>query len=759
MIRLIPFELQKIWRKKSFLLAVAVLLVIHVFLLWYTTLPREDQNSLSSYKALTKELAGKSEQEKGAYLRRWKEQVDGVCFVQSILLLQGWDKEMGNALAEQELAKNPGVFEAYYETYRTGEYLWFTSSLEQEQRLAEEIWEEWEQVSGYGRYLTSIQEQKEELGGISIFGGGKKDSYSARNLEKSAADYRGLTEENIRFTPAKTITVAMDGLWVRLLLFLALLLLVGNLITEEKEKGLFLITRSTRLGISHSLGAKLSALLASCLVLTAVFYGVGLLFAGGSAGWFDFSARLQSAACCLQSCLDIPLGAYLLLSVATQAAVFFGIGSLLVLLALLFELSVLPYLAGVLLAGASMLLYGLIPAGSPLAAVKYLNPAGLLGTEQLYGGYLNFNVLGFPRSRLGMALFLLAVLVAAGVAGSLLVFASKRGLHARRLRISLKLPFSPHGSLFLHESYKLLVTGRGLFLLLVFAVLLGGKNIRNSYYPSVGEQYYRDLMETLEGELNEEKERLLLAERQRYEEAFQKCSQIEELLEKGEISEDMAEELMREQNMILSFYPSFERAEAQYQKISEEGGAFVYDTGYRYFLGIWGEDFLVDLLLLVVGVILAVSGMISMEYQQGAWYLLGASRTGKRWILWMKSLVSVLAVLPLALTPLACRFWSISRIYPMKSFSASAWCLWQEPGILGQMPIGFWLVIFVLSQLGAAVLAALIVLGLSLWLKKQDKTVFFALVVLGVPLVLKLLGFEAAKWLSLYPLYGWTGMV
>ena len=185
----------------------------------------------------------------------------------------------------------------------------------------------------------------------------------------------------------------------------------------------------------------------------------------------------------------------------------------------------------------------------------------------------------------------------------------------------------------------------------------------------------------------------------------------------------------------------------------------MYDTGYRYFLGIWGEDFFVDLLLLVVGVILAVSGMISMEYQQGAWYLLGASRTGKRWILWMKSLVSVLAVLPLALTPLACRFWSISRIYPMKSFSASAWCLWQEPGILGQMPIGFWLVIFVLSQLGAAVLAALIVLGLSLWLKKQDKTVFFALVVLGVPLVLKLLGFEAAKWLSLYPLYGWTGMV
>lgn len=759
MIRLIFFELRKIWQKRSFLLAVAVLLVIHLFLLWYTTLPGEETCGLSSYRALNRKLSGMSEQEKGEYLASWKENVEGACFVREILALQSFDNEMGGTLAQQELASHPGMFEANYQAYQNMEYLWYTDSPDKERALMEEIWEEWEKTAGYGEYLSSIQQQKDSLEGISVFGGQEKDSYSARNLKKSAEDYRGLRAEQICFTPSRAVRLAMEGYWPKLLLFLGLLLFVGSLITEEKEKGLFLITRGTRYGIGHSIGAKLLALLLHCLVMTALFYGAGLLFAGASAGWFDPGIRLQSLAVYRESCLDLTVGGYLLLSVATQALVFFGIGALLVFFSLLWDLAVLPFLAGLLAAGASMLLYGLIPAGSPLAALKYLNPAGLLQTDQIYGGYLNFNVMGYPLSRRGLVIFFTILLAAAGVAGSFLVFGQRRGFGARKLGLRLALPFHPHAGRMRHESYKLLITGRGLVLAVVFAALLGGKDLSRTYHPSVGEQYYQELMGRLEGELNEEKEALVLAERQRYEEAFENLSRIDAMVEAGTLSDAEADERRTKEYMVLSFYPSFQRVEDQYRRIADGGAGFVYDTGYRYLLGLWEDGFSVDFLILSVGVILIASGAVSMEYQKGAWYLLGATRTGRNRILLNKCLICGAQAALLALVPLVCRFCAISRVYPMRSPLAEIGSLLPETGAGSGIPILLFLVLFVLSQLLAVLLVMLITLGLSFWRRQQASTVFFALVLLAVPMALKLLGFETAKWFSLYPLYGWTGMV
>ena len=55
-----------------------------------------------------------------------------------------------------------------------------------------------------------------------------------------------------------------------------------------------------------------------------------------------------------------------------------------------------------------------------------------------------------------------------------------------------------------------------------------------------------------------------------------------------------------------------------------------------------------------------------------------------------------------------------------------------------------------------SVLMVIITLALSIWRKSQAQTIFFALFILTVPMILKLLGFEIAKWFSLYPLYSWT---
>ena len=331
MFRLIPFELGKIWKKRSFILAVCILLFIHVFLLWYTSLPDEEAPPLSAYKKLCGRLYDMSEEEKADYIKDLKETIDGVCFVQDILAMQSFQNEIGRVLAEQEMERNPGVFEAYYERYQSGGYLEFTDSLEQERVFIDEIYTEWQKVYGYGEYLQSIQDNKNMLSSISIFGVQEQNSYSSRNLLKSAADYEDLTDENIRFMPSKGLTSAMQNIWTDILLFLSVMLFAGSLITEEKEKKLFFITRSTRHGILQSISAKILALFVHCILLTALFYFVSLVFFGQSTGGFLMNVKLQSAASYMESAVSVNILGYICLSILTKAFLLFGIGSLLVI--------------------------------------------------------------------------------------------------------------------------------------------------------------------------------------------------------------------------------------------------------------------------------------------------------------------------------------------------------------------------------------------------------------------------------------------
>ena len=69
MLRLICFEWEKIWRKRSFFLAACILFAIHGFFLWYTLPSGEGLVPLSAYRSLQRDLAGMSEEEKAACWR------------------------------------------------------------------------------------------------------------------------------------------------------------------------------------------------------------------------------------------------------------------------------------------------------------------------------------------------------------------------------------------------------------------------------------------------------------------------------------------------------------------------------------------------------------------------------------------------------------------------------------------------------------------------------------------------------------------
>lgn len=503
----------------------------------------------------------------------------------------------------------------------------------------------------------------------------------------------------------------------------------------------------------HSIESKLLALLIHCVLLTVLFYTVSIVFFGHNTGWFEPGASLQSLAPYAESSLNISILGYILLSVLTKAVLLFALGSVLIAFCILSGIAALPFLTGAGIIGGSALLYYLIPAGSFLAVFKYINPVGLMKTENLYGGYLNFNLFGYPVSRLRLSLVLILLIGVMGICACLWLFGRMWNFEVKKLRLPFSVPFCPHTNIFRHEGYKILVTNRALFIILLFAALLIYESLQRTYTPSVEEQYYRDIMTELEGELTEMKESLILSEKTRYEEALEKIEQIDEMLSEGALSTDAADGLKAQAEMTLAFYPAFQRVEEQYEHIKAYGGSFVYDTGYLYLFGVLEEPFAVDFLILSVGIILAVSGAAAMEYQNGSINLLCATKAGKRKILARKILICSIMASVLTLVPFVCRIFRIASVYPMHSLSAGIRNILRYTELAVPFPIIIFVFLFVLSQIISAILVALITAMLSLWRKNQVQTVFFALLLLAVPLILNLLGFGAAKWFSLYPLY------
>lgn len=266
-------------------------------------------------------------------------------------------------------------------------------------------------------------------------------------------------------------------------------------------------------------------------------------------------------------------------------------------------------------------------------------------------------------------------------------------------------------------------------------------------------------MMQLEGELTDEKEKIILSEEERYDEAFSEIERVDNLVANGEISENVGDNLKAKWYAVTFFYPSFERVLHQYERICETGGNFIYDTGYLYLFGRMNNDYLIDLLLLSLCIVIAFSNVIAVEYQSGSWYLLSTTKQGKKKIIYRKVTVCIITVMILSFIPVICRLINISAYYPLHrldSFITDIPCYQHLPF---SVTIYAFIILMLLSQMVSLAIVALIVLAFSYWRKNNIQTIFFSVLIIIVPLILKVAGFSFAGWFSIYPFYSWTANI
>lgn len=753
MIKLIPFELKKVLWKRNFIAIMLLLLLVNVFMLWYLNTSNGENPPLSAYKAVYNDIRDLPVDEQAEFLGEISETLDMIGIVDMISVLSSQDNEYSRRSVQRLLEQYGEVYDEYRAKYETGDYLRYTDSVNTELRLIKDIQGQFNTVSGYDDYIKSIEKNRNLMNGVSIFNkGSTSDSFSSRNIEKSYADHKNLSSENIRFAPSKGVKIASESIVTDLLLLLAVMMFVGGLIGEEKEKRLFYVTRATRLGVTECMGAKLSALLIFSAGITVLLYGSNFMYAELTAGVGDLTAVLQSIADYTGSCLKITIGEYLIFGILIKTILLFCFGGALSAICVISSHGFVPQLCGVGVLAVFRVAYEFIPAYSVFSPVKYLTFWGAFDPEQLFGEYLNFNIFGFPINRLTLTLWITGVMLVAITATGLLLFAKGRSLETRKFRPKGGIQFV-HGKLFLHEGRKILFMNRALVVLLLFAVLVGYGELNRSYYLSSGEVYYLRFMERIEGELDDESEKIVIEEKERYDRVFEQLELVEQMISSGEIGEQLGAEMKSALQAQTIFYPYFQRVWTQYEHIRENGGKFIYDTGYSKLFGYGDDSFLTDCLLLSMCVVFAFGSVMSYESQKNSLNIISATARGKFSVIRTKAAVCAGCVAVMTVIPCVLRFKMITENYHLKMADSGLDNLPMYYGSGLGIPIWIFMLLMVLTQYLTLLLETAAVLALSYRLKNGMQTIILGLVIFSAPLVLSVMGLDFMKWFSVYPVY------
>ena len=182
------------------------------------------------------------------------------------------------------------------------------------------------------------------------------------------------------------------------------------------------------------------------------------------------------------------------------------------------------------------------------------------------------------------------------------------------------------------------------------------------------------------------------------------------------------------------------------------GGIF---TGITVANILFYEAIAYGLSVIVLGIVFTFSSVISFEYQNNAWMLINVSKKGKSGVIKAKIIVCIILTALFSIIPFTLRYISINKAFSMHGLLYGI----QNILVYRNMPIWMNILTFILikiiTQIIILIITTMIVIGISRWRKNNAQAIFFSILILCVPIILMILGFNFMKYLSLYGAYSY----
>ncbi len=728
--RIIVNEFVKVFFKKSMLLIFLGFILLNAGLLYVDRYMQKGVDAVppASYRALYQDIMSMPQEEA---LKTVTAQRDKLRIFQ--------DMTFGSTLSEDELFEQYGDIDisAFKQEYNSGDYLRYTDNLWTEVSLYNRVIAEMESCASYGEYLKKIDDDAETMTSISIFS--KPGTFSYRNIMKTPEAFAHLKGNTLTYSPSNGIKMATEFLPTDIIAIVMILICVVSMLTREKELRQLGLIKTTFRGRVALIGAKFAVGCLSCALILLLLYGINFTMAYFSYGFGDLDRYIQSVYGYIGSQLSITVIQYCGLFLLTKISVYLLIMSILFFVANLAKKSVQLYLILGVIFGVSAILYYSIQPSSYLSLFKYINPVSFLHTDTLFQNYLNMNLLGYPVNL--WPIFIASVIIGIVIfsVGGMYIFCKQKSVDAStsstflsRIFRKISLPkLYRTTSVFLHELYKIMIGGKVLLILLLFAgvVAYTYQPMKEIFYTSE-DVHYKQYMLELEGPVTDDKLDYLVEE--------------QNLLSQspGDLTTASKQKAL---DMVL----------AHTTYLQEKEGWYLYDSGYKMLTGetYQGRPHDFQMALLAAAMVIAcLSYVYSVEHQNGATVLLRCTYKGRRSTFVSKLVISVLIVTLIYMITYAPYFYNVLSAYGTKAISAPACSIEHLASLPHGISILGYLILISTMRYVALLLAMIIIFASSVKLKSHILTLLAASGVLILPLILSMLGIRVFDYLLLNPL-------
>ncbi|MGN0490385.1 hypothetical protein [Ruminococcus sp.] len=634
--KLFIYELKKVLNKKIFLVVLAICLVINGFLL-YSSQNTEENDLRLTY---SDEYGEMLDEYSSMPLDKAKKQIENELLAYEISgrlesLAQADNEELIESYTlelEEYRKSNPEAYKKAVEMSESGEESFWKNS------FLYDISQQIEYINSYPDFISEMYDRAKAQSASSIFG--DENSFSYKNLYKTADDYSGLKDTKLSLVNSDSLTATVKYGLTDIFVIAVVLLICIYLFGYERDKGLYSLIRCTKFGRLKTIIAKVAVLFVLSAFVSVLFISSDFTVNTFLYGSTDLSVNVQSISEFRNCTLSVTTGQFLMLFALAKIIGIFVISSLLALVFICFSSSAAMYLTGLGAVGAEYLLYSLIGQNSFLNLLKYINIFYILDGGEFFGSYLNLNIFSNAVTSVPIVFAVFSAVFILCTVFSCVVFCKRN--QQKKANIFSKL-FEKIKSRFFRingstsvlkgEFFKFTVQNRMavvLILLVLFAVVSSFGTVRYPY-SEVSDADYKAYMEYLEGDITSEKENYI-AEQQEYFDGLRQ--RLDEIAVNSELSESTKQAMSKSiENILNSKGVAFERVCEQYSRLLElkESGVnarFIDENIYSTFVSSKTREWN-DFALLCLVLIIAVPCVFSVEYKNGMINLIRPTRNGK----------------------------------------------------------------------------------------------------------------------------------
>ncbi len=527
--------------------------------------------------------------------------------------------------------------------------------------LKREIGKELDTCLDYEGYLASVDAESKKITSVSIFA--DKESFAYRNAMKTAEDY-GVLDGRVSPEPgpSKGVELYMDSFMTAVLIMLVMLVLVNELVIRERESGQMNLLSSTLKGRGTHCTVKLAVCLVSSFLVTGLICISAFIAAGEAFGFGDLSRPIQSVHAFRGCTLDVSVRTCVLISWLLQSLAAFAVTEIMFLCAVMTSSPIAAYTCIALMVGLESVLYYAIDTRSYLSLFRNLNLVTFVNTGSYVPRYLNISFFGHPVGYLHFVCAAVLLIVTVMFPVNVRFYSLRCGMAVQKgTRFAKGTRAGRSVSVFGHETYKLLICGGVALLLVTFAGLKAySYKPMKEYFGNSDEIYLKSYLMQLEGPVTDEKLKWIDGEQERYIGIHDEMMKV-----LAECPPELVQHVTEQYNRELAGEQALQLLKARVERLKENGGYIVYDTGYSFLtLGNRAKDKELTMAI-VAGImtVLCITFLFAGDDQMHIDSITSTCINGRRHLYLKKYLLGILILLCIFALNYGPYIWNVFEIY------------------------------------------------------------------------------------------------